>query len=554
MCGVSTGIVPETTSPTAEWGGVRGYPLHQGRSWRFGVIGRITGIKGHEVAIRALHQLVSQRLPVILSVIGDAPPHKPQLRQQLLALAQTLGVDSAMEWLGTRRDIPECLASLDGVIVSSTYPESFGRSIVEAQAVGVPVIASRLGGFAELIDDGQTGWLVPPGDAAALANAIRRVMEDEAGRRRVVQHARERVERDFPIERMVERTLAVYQECVTKPRVAVWKLSALGDVILITPSLRAIRRRFPESPITLIVGRPVYDAVARCPYVNEVMVYDPARKDRTLIGRITLVRRLKRAGFDLSIDLQNSRLTHLLAWLAGIPVRIGYRRRWGWLLNRAVPLPNGPMPPVGHQHYLLRQADVSPDGEALELWPSEHDEQRIAQLLQSASVGAGQPLVGLHVGGSRRWKTKRWDVSRWAALCDRLAARGLQVVVTGSAADQPLTEQLLRLTRTQPIVAVGKTRLMELACLIRRCRVFVTIDSAPLHVAAAMKTPTIALFGPTDPARHAPVSPAVRVIKKPLPCSPCYSTWCRTITHACMNRIQADEVATVIEELLQTSR
>ncbi|MBI3324790.1 MAG: glycosyltransferase family 9 protein, partial [Candidatus Omnitrophica bacterium] len=263
--------------------------------------------------------------------------------------------------------------------------------------------------------------------------------------------------------------------------------------------------------------------------------------------------RLKRAGFDLSIDLQNSRLTHLLAWLSGIPVRIGYRRRWGWLVNRAVPLPRGPMPPVGHQHYLLQHAGVSPDGDALELWPSEQDEQRAAQLLQHASVGAAHPLVGLHIGGSRRWKTKRWDVSRWAALCDRLAARGAHVVVTGSAADRRLAEQLLRLTRAHPIMAVGNTRLMELACVIRRCQVFVTIDSAPLHVAAAMGTPTIALFGPTDPARHAPVSPAVRVIKKTLPCSPCYSTWCRTITHACMNRIQADEVASVVGELLQAS-
>ncbi|MBI3324674.1 MAG: glycosyltransferase, partial [Candidatus Omnitrophica bacterium] len=135
--GVSTGIFPETTPPTAGWGGVRGHPPHEGRAWRFGVIGRLTALKGHEVAIRALHQLASQHLPVSLCVIGDTPPNKPQLRSQLLALAQILGVEPAIEWLGTRRDIPECLASLDGVLVPSTYPESFGRSVVEAQAVGV---------------------------------------------------------------------------------------------------------------------------------------------------------------------------------------------------------------------------------------------------------------------------------------------------------------------------------------------------------------------------------------------------------------------------------
>jgi len=106
------------------------------------------------------------------------------------------------------------------------------------------------------------------------------------------------------------------------------------------------------------------------------------------------------------------------------------------------------------------------------------------------------------------------------------------------------------LSQARPIVALGTLRLMELACLIRRCQVYVTTDSAPLHLAAAMGTPTVALFGPTDPARHAPQAPSVRVLKKDLACSPCYSTWCRTITHACMKRISVDEVAQLVGELL----
>ena len=518
--------------------------------WRIGLVGRLSALKGHEVAIRALHQLIEQRFPVTLCVIGDAPPEKPGIRHRLVSLAESLGVAQAIEWMGMRHEILESLQSLDALIMPSTYPESFGRSAIEAQAVGVPVVASRIGALAEMIEDGRTGLLVAPGDPSALASALTRLMQEPPLRHRLIHDARRRVEQEFALERMVDDTLAVYQACVSQPRIVVWKLSALGDVVLATPSLRAIRRHFPQSPITLVVGRACYEAVARCPYVNDVLIADPTRTARTLVGRLRFIRRLRRLGADLSIDLQNSRLTHLLAWLSGIPVRIGYQRRWGWLLNRAVMPPQAPMHPVAHQQHLLNAAGVLLDGEALELWPSEQDAQRVERLLQEAGVDVTKPIVGLHVGGSRRWKTKRWAPARWAALCDRLTQQGLQVVLTGSRADQPLGEQVLRAARTRPCVAIGQTRLMELACLIRRCQVYVTNDSAPLHIAAAMGTPTVALFGPTDPARHAPHSPVVRVIKNDVWCSPCYSTWCRTITHACMTRIRAEEVAESVLEML----
>ena len=523
-------------------------PTSAGGVWRVGVVGRLSALKGHDVAIRALQRLRQHGLPVVLSIIGEAPSDKPQIRQKLERLAGSLGVRTHLEWLGKREDIPACLAALDVLLAPSTYPESFGRTVVEAQAVGVPVVASRLGAFPEILEDGVTGLLVEPGNFVALADGVARLLHDAPLRQRLVQQARQRVETQFSVDRMVEATLAVYDECVRKPRVVIWKVSALGDVVLATPSFRAIRRHFPQSAISLVAGRPFYEVVARCPYVSEVIVYDPHGKDRTWRGRWRFIRRLRQAAFDVSVDLQNSRFTHLAAWLAGIPVRIGYDRRWGRLLTRAVALPREAMDPVSHQHRLLAAAGLTIDGAALELWPSEQDEARLEALLTELGVDRTKPLVGVHPGGSQRWKTKRWDLARWAALCDRLAAQGARVVVTGAAGEEALGHQLLQLTTTAPAVVIGKTRLMELACLIRRCRVFITNDSAPLHIAAAMGTPTVALFGPTDPARHLVPGPAVRVIKKDVFCSPCYSTWCRTITHACMERISVEEVLQTIAE------
>jgi len=515
--------------------------------WRIGLFGRLSRIKGHDVALRALAAMRRKGLAVTLCIAG-ADAESPQHRM-LEALIHSLQLEEAVEWLGLRQDMPALIASVDLVVVPSTYPESFGRVVVEAKAVGRPVVASRIGALAELVADGASGLLVPAGDPEALAQALARLITDNALRARCVDAGRREVEAQWTADQMVERTLAVYDECVTRPRILIWKLSALGDAILSTPSLRAIRRHFPRAYLALAVGRSAYEAVARCPYLDEWFIYDGKRKDRGPWGVWRWIRRLRHGAFDLSIDLQNSRWTHLMAWAAGIPVRVGFRRKLGWLLNRGVRLPRVVLGPIAHQHYLLRQAGWSTDGETLEAWPSALDEQA-ADRLVPADAADRRPLVGLHPGGSGRWATKRWDLDRWARLCDALASRHLRVVITGGAEERALGEAIQRMTVSRPHIVIGQTSVMELACLIKRCDVFVAHDSSPLHLASAVGTPAVALFGPTDPARHLPPAFLGQVINKDVFCSPCYSTTCRTVTHACMKRIGVEEVLRAVLGLL----
>ncbi|MBI4341004.1 MAG: glycosyltransferase [Candidatus Omnitrophica bacterium] len=516
---------------------------HEG-PWRIGLFGRLSAIKGHAVALKACEQLLRRRVPATLCIAGTPP--EAGARRALEALIRSLKLDHAVEWLGLRQDMPALIASMDVVIVPSIYPESFGRGVIEAQAVGRPVVASRVGALAELIEEGRSGLLVPPNDPQALADAAERLISDAPLRAQCVAEGRRRVEADGALNRMVERTLAVYDECLTQPRVVVWKLSALGDVILSSPSLRAVRKQYPKGRITLVVGRSAYEAVARCPYLDDIIIYDAKGKDRGPWKQWAFVRRLQRAAFDLSIDFQNSRRTHLYAWLSGAWTRIGYRRKWGWCLNRPVRLPRVVLGPIAHQHYLLREAGLTMDGERLELWPSPHDEARAEQLLAAPAIdrasGAPPFWVGVHPGGSGRWRTKRWDLQRWATVCDALARSGAHVVVVGGPEEGELGEALLQLTQQPPLVLIGQTTLLELACVIKRCAVFLAHDSSSLHVAAAVGTPTVALFGPTDPRRHLPPTFAGQVIRKEVFCSPCYATRCRTLTHACMKRITVEEV------------
>jgi len=514
---------------------------HEG-PWRIGLFGRLSAqIKGHRVALQACALLRDRGLSFQLCLAGDTPD--APLRQTYEALINTLRLEGAVEWLGVRQDMAALLASMDLILVPSRYPESFGRSIVEAHAVGRPVIASRVGAFEELIEDGQSGLLVPPEHAELLTVAMERMMNDPALRQRCIATARQRVEERYSLDRMVEGTLAVYEECLTRPRVLIWKLSALGDVILSTPSLRSLRRQFPQGHLTLAVGRAAYEVVARCPYLDDVLIYDPSGKDRGLRGSWGFLRRLRHGRFDYSVDLQNSRKTHLMAWLAGIPVRVGFHRKLGGLLNRRVRLPRVVLAPIAHQQHLLREAGFFVNGEALELWPSPLDETRAAQLLGPAAGASRQrPLIGMHPGGSGRWLTKRWDLTRWMQLCRLLQRHGADVVVTGGPDERTIADAMQRALTPRPLIVIGQTSLMELACLIKRCDVFLTHDSAALHVAAAVGTPTVALFGPTDPRRHVPPTFAGVILKKDVLCSPCYAARCRTITHACMKRISVEEV------------
>lgn len=526
---------------------------HQG-PWRIGLFGRLSPIKGHAVALKACAHLIREGFDVRLVLAGDTQQdavHRRDLEKEILALQ----LQDRITWLGVREDMPELIASVDIVAIPSVYPESFGRGVIEAQAVGRAVVASRLGALPELIKEEQTGLLVSPNDDRALSYAMKRFMTDEMLRQRCVQKGRQEVTEKWDVNRMVDETLQVYEDCLTKPRILIWKLSALGDVILSTPSLRAIRKKFPEGSITLAVGRKAYEVVARCPYLNAFIVYDPLHKDRGLLGFLKLLCRLRQGDFDMSIDLQNSRRTHLVSWLAGIPVRMGYSRKLGRLLNRGVRLPRVVLTPIAHQHYLLRQLGIPPSGEALEIWPSSQEEQCAQRLIGTSLVVDGNelPLIGIHPGGSSRWRTKRWEMDRWAHLCDQLAAQGCRVVITGSPQERSLGEAILSLCRAGPRLLIGQTSVMELACVIKRCHVFVALDSAALHLAAAIGTPTVALFGPTDWHRHLPPTFIGQIIQKDVFCSPCYSPRCRTFTHACMKRIHVDEVLNAIRNLLPST-
>ena len=529
-------------------------PKRRGRDFTIGMVARITPLKGHADFLKAV-SLVARDIPQLkVVIVGSAP--KEKYREDLELLIRGLGLTRTVEFAGPRQDVSAVMRSLDLLVSATVTPEAFGRVIIEAQASGVPVIATKVGGVVDIIEDGATGLLCLPRDPKDMASKILRLYRDRDLGATIVAAARKRVEEQYSLTVMMERTLVVYGEALDCSNILVIKLSAVGDVILSVPSLRALRGRYPHARITVLVGIAARAVLGRCPYIDETIVYDPQGKHKGGVGLWKLGVLLRQHCFDSVIDLQNNRKSHILAFLSMATYRYGYDNgKWSFLLNRKQKDDAPYLDPLDHQFRTLRLAGVKPVNKALELWPSTYDEKYADTFLANNWIKPGHPLVAINVRASARWLSKNWPPSYIAELCDRLAKElHVRVVLTGAKADAAFAAYIMKLTRSKPINAVGKTDILELASLMTRCNVLITPDSAPMHIAAAMRVPFIALFGPTDPRRHLPGTGSAVLFWKndEVRCAPCYRPSCqRKVT--CMKRITVDEIFCTIAQLVKAS-
>jgi lipopolysaccharide heptosyltransferase II len=515
------------------------------------VIGRISPIKGHEYFLKAMVKVVRSKPYCKIWLIGDAPASKPEYRQELEVLARRLGLRNHVEFLGNRSDIPQLLAQVDVLVLPTITQEAFGRVIIEAQAAGVPVVATRVGGVIEVIEEEKTGLLVQAKDTEAMADAVLRLIDEPRFAQSLVEEAKKKIANKYTLAHMAEATLGVYHELLNSLNILVVKLSAMGDVVLITASLKALREKYPHAKIYCLVGRESSIVLQKCPYINGVIPFDHTKKkDWRYLWQTAA--ELRKYQFDKLIDFQNNRTSHALAFLSWPRESYGYDNgKWGFLLTDKIKNDVTAIGPVEHQFRLLKMLGIENYKDpTLGLWPSSGDHDHVQTLLDSEWLGHSKNIVGINLAASLKWGTKNWPVEYMARLCDLLAADNIRVILTGQAKDKLLVKQLMDLTKSKPANFVGKTNILQLAALIKKCRVYLTPDSAPMHLAAAMGVPFVAFFGPTDPVRHMPPAKNSVVLRRDLKCSPCYSATCKITTHACMREITPEEVFKKIKALM----
>jgi heptosyltransferase-2 len=315
------------------------------------------------------------------------------------------------------------------------------------------------------------------------------------------------------------------------PRVLIVRFSSLGDVVLTTPLLRAIRARHPQADVTFVVQSRYADLLAGNPAVTRVVATAPREP------MAALARRLGVREYDARIDLQASFRSRRLRRLLG--------GRWGTVNRRraarlaliwlGVDLYPTRIPAAEQFFEAAAGLDVRPDGRPAGVFPTADEEKRAAALVPDG-------VVALVPGA--RWASKRWPAAHWRSLADRLAARGLALVAVGSAEERPL------LSGPDVIDGYGLP-LAATAAVLRRARVVVASDTGLMHLATAVGRPVIALAGPTVRAfGYFPYGVAAQVVERPLPCRPCSASGshhCPLGHHRCMIEITPDVVAQAVE-------
>lgn len=334
------------------------------------------------------------------------------------------------------------------------------------------------------------------------------------------------------------------------------KLSAVGDVIHTLPSLAALRRLYPEAHITWLVEEGASDLIAGHPYLDRVLISKRKTwlKDlrrgrgvsRTLKEVKTFLEDLRDRPYDIVIDFHGLLKSAFLVFLSRGKRKLGYdslQEMSGWFYNEKIFEDM-------QKHAILRYLDfvahlgANPENPEFVIPVSEENRARVDRLLGRHGIGPDDSFVA--VNPVAYWDTKLWETEKFRELCRRMGEDlGTPVVLTGSRADGMLRE--ISEGRPEAVNLAGETTLRDLAEIYGRARLVVTTDSGPMHLAAAMGTPAVALFGPTDPKRTGPFGENHVVIRKDLPCSPCLLKKCER--KACMKEITVTEVLEAVRDL-----
>jgi heptosyltransferase-2 len=314
----------------------------------------------------------------------------------------------------------------------------------------------------------------------------------------------------------------------------------LGDAVMALPFVRSLRRAFPTSSLT-VLAKPGPAAVFRAEGSADGVW--AAR------GLLSDVATLGRGRVDEAWMLPNSFRSALLPFLARVPVRIGYdtdgRSR---LLTHAVPRPRGTRHQLRDYDELLLSRSVPPDTDPPLLPIPPNSDDRARRAFAAAGLPGGAPLA-LLAPGAAFGPTKQWPVERFAELADKLAQRGVLSGIVVGPGEERLGESVSRLARHRPVVLGADLDPIELAALLRQARVVVGNDSGPMHLAAAVGTPVVAFFGPTDPGRTGPTGSPATVLDRYVFCSPCFLRRC-PYGHECLREITVEMALTAVERHL----
>ncbi|MCE2982948.1 MAG: lipopolysaccharide heptosyltransferase II [Parachlamydia sp.] len=327
----------------------------------------------------------------------------------------------------------------------------------------------------------------------------------------------------------------------------------VGDLVMATPVLFDLRRRWPQTKITALCQGSLGTLLQEDPHLDEIIKF---KKTSGWIHRKEhgdIVASLRQGNYDLGVLLTNSFSSAWLFWRGHVKNRIGYKAHWrSWLLDVPVPFSRNRETQhlVATYKELLDPLGIPLSASAPKLYISEQEKAAAQEFLLKYDVHPGDFIIGINPGAAYG-SAKCWLPDRFKALSQQLLKNEkIKILYFGDKTGAPLVNQICDGLSDRAINLSGKTTLRELMALIQRCQIFLTNDSGPMHIASALDVPLLALFGSTSDVTTGPYQKG-KVIHKHVPCSPCYKRTC-PIDFKCMNQIEVSEVFEELEKIIQT--
>jgi ADP-heptose:LPS heptosyltransferase len=333
--------------------------------------------------------------------------------------------------------------------------------------------------------------------------------------------------------------------------ILVIRTAYIGDVVMTVPILKPLKDFFKGARVSFLTSRGGGEVLRNNPWLDEIITYDPFWFYPSGKGEyFKFIKEFRKRRFDLVIEARaDIREIMFLVWPLKAGVKLSYKVGGGaYLLTHTVPYP-GLKHKVQYHLDIARHLGCEADGIHWGVYLAEDERARAKEILAVHNVGGR--FIAAHPGA--RLRLKRWLTEKYAILYDRLIERyGLPLVVLGTKHERALVDKISGGMRNEPVVLAGETGLREMAGIIEEAALFLCNDSAPMHIAAAVGTPTVALFGPSNSVETGPYGDLHKVVEKDFPCRySCDESTCRIKRfHACMRDIEVQDVLSAVRDVM----
>jgi lipopolysaccharide heptosyltransferase II len=328
-------------------------------------------------------------------------------------------------------------------------------------------------------------------------------------------------------------------------KVLFFKPGAIGDLLHTLPALKALRKKYPSAHVTVVVSPGLESLIQGTPVADRVQVFDKSKFRRRLKDIFNFGIGIRDEHYDLFIDMQPSVRSMVVRWLSGARHVLVYRK------HKKVRA--GDRRLHAAENFLETLLPLGIDGhvDSIELKVNSDARQYVDRFLAERSIDGSRPLIALNCSVGSARPARNWFPERFAVLADRLIDElGAQVIFVGGNEDRELVRSVLADMKHKAVSAAGELSLSDSAALLARSKCLVSADTGPLHLATAVQTPVVGLFGSTDPRRTGPIGKGHQVIRKGLACVPCEEKNCPLGTRACMADITVDEVFRAVGQVL----